>query len=251
MNSSSPGPHPLLFRGGRWLPFLLGTLSLFLIAGTCFIIFVQLPWIQEAVRKMIGQIMSELVTLHKLPSGMEITYPGSEIGVIMFPVSLACFACWLLLIYRLAWDARRTAGNLMQPSPAKCVLCFILPVGNLWMPVKALLNINSILSPTSRTPGKVLIWTAWALSVPVTLLTLLYTLIHPFIMFMETFGGWQEEADSFPMEPVVQDIQSLFSAMLGPVLFYNGIVFMLSLLASNLMIYYLDTRSRGVHPPCN
>ena len=139
----------------------------------------------------------------------------------------------------------------MQPSPAKCVLSFILPVGNLWMPVKALLNINSILSPTSQTSGKVLIWTAWALSVPVTLLTLLYTLIHPFITFMETFGGWQEEADSFPMEPVVQDIQSLFSAMLGPVLFYNGIVFMLSLLASNLMIYYLDARSRRMQPSCN
>ena len=88
-----------------------------------------------------------------------------------------------------------------QPSPAKCVLSFILPVGNLWMPVKALLNINSILSPTSQTSGKVLIWTAWALSVPVTLLTLLYTLIHPFITFMETFVGWQEEADSFPMGP--------------------------------------------------
>ncbi|KXT49002.1 hypothetical protein HMPREF3038_02465 [Akkermansia sp. KLE1797] len=43
MNPSSPGPHPLLFRAGRWLPFLQGTLSLFLIVGTCFIIFVQLP----------------------------------------------------------------------------------------------------------------------------------------------------------------------------------------------------------------
>lgn len=39
--------------------------------------------------------------------------------------------------------------------------------------------------------------------------------------------------------------------MLGPVLFYNGIVFMLSLLASNLMIYYLDARSRRMQPPCN
>ncbi|MCD8061237.1 MAG: DUF4328 domain-containing protein, partial [Akkermansiaceae bacterium] len=179
MNSSPPGPHSLLFRAGRWLPFLLGTLSLFLIAGTCFIIFVQLPWIQEAVREMIGQIASELVTLHKLPTGMELTYPGSKIGAIMFPVSLACLACWLLLIYRLAWDARRIGGNLMQPSPSKCVLSFILPVGNLWMPVKALLNINSILSPANRAPGKMLIWTAWAISVPVTLLTLLYTLIHP------------------------------------------------------------------------
>ena len=38
---------------------------------------------------MIGQTVSELITLHKLPSGMEITYPGSEVGVVMFPVSLA------------------------------------------------------------------------------------------------------------------------------------------------------------------
>lgn len=251
MNFSLPGPHPLLFRAGRWLPFLLGTLSLFLIAGTCFIIFFQLPWIQEAVRTMIGQMASELATLHTIPSGMEITYPGSEIGLVMFPISIACLACWLLLIYRLAWDARRIGGNLMQPSPAKCVLSFILPVGNLWMPVKALLNINSILSPVSRTPGKVLIWTAWSLSVPVTLLTFLYTLIHPFITFMKTSGEWQEQTAPFPMEMIIQDMQSLFSTMLGPVLFYNGIVFMLSLLASNLMICYLDTRSRRMQPPCN
>lgn len=249
---SPAGQEPFPPRPGKTLPILLAALSLVLLAGTYRVIFIQLPGIQEAVREIAGQLASPLAA--GLPAMGSVPFHlASSSGVweqtVLFLAAAAWITCWLLLVYRLARDARSLGGSRMQHTPGKCVLSFLLPVGNMWMPLKSLLDMNAIFSPARRKSGIALIWTAWAVSVPIALLAFLYTLSVPFITLLDTFRNWEGQEDLLTPGMMERDIQNVFNSLVEPMLLYNGIVFMLSILLSSLMVLYLDSRRRRMFPP--
>lgn len=233
------------------LPVLLGIFSLILMAGTAQVIFFRLPRIQDALREMAQQTASGLSSglTGQTPdyTGIHVSHTLTGNAWLMSAAFLGFMACWFLLIYRVAENSRRAGGSLMRMSPEECILSFFLPVVNLWKPLQALLNINTVLSPGNRKGGAALIWTAWAVSVPGALLVFLYTLFMPLITFMKVFQGWNEDQDILTTERMGNDLQSVFLSMAAPIL-YNGTLFLLSILLSTLMVFYLDFRSRKMHP---
>lgn len=233
-------------RTGRALPLLLGIFSLIVIAGTAHVVFFQAPQIRDTLREMANQFVSHAFSgkTDGLPDHVSYSPAwNSGLAYLLSLASLGCLACWLLMIHRLAADARRAGGTLMRMSPGECILSFFLPIVNLWRPLRALLDINAVLSPASRTGGAVLIWTAWAVSVPVTLLTFLGTFFLPLITFMNVFREWNANKDALDEENIRDGFQSILLSVMDPAV-YNGIVFMLSVLLSTLMVFYLDFRSR-------
>lgn len=233
------------------LPILLGVFSLVLIAGTAHIIFFQLSGIQDSLREMTDQIISCIISGPENQTAENVTYSlswNTSLTCLMLVASLGCAVCWFLLIYRLAEDARCAGGSLMRMNPGECVLSFFLPVVNLWRPLKALLGINAALSPDNRTGGAILIWTSWAINVPITLLTFLYTFLLPLVTFRNVFQRWSEDAGNLNQERLHDGIQSILLSAIDPII-YNGIVFMLGILFSTLMALYLDFRSRKAISP--
>ncbi|MCC8148052.1 DUF4328 domain-containing protein [Akkermansia sp.] len=249
--ASSVHQQRLLFRSGKALPILLGIFSLVLIAGTAHVIFFQVSQIQDTLREMINQLISDAVSGQTGGQPEYVSYSpawNANLAYLLSLASLGCLVCWFLMIYRLAADARRVGGTLMRMSPGECILSFFLPIVNLWRPLEALLNINSVLSTgSSRTGGAVLIWTAWAVSVPVTLLTFLGTFFLPLMTFMNVFQEWNEEKDSLSLESIQEGFQSIVLSVKDTFI-YNGIVLMLGILFSTLMVFYLDFRSRKMLP---
>lgn len=244
MNAS--GQDPPVFRCGKLLPILLGALSLLLIAATVDLLFIRLPLIQESVQELAGRLASAAAANQPLtvglPADQTSSFPDAA-GQFLLLLALPCWiACWLLMVYRLARKAQRLGGNRMRTSPRRCVLSFLLPVGNMWMPVNALLDINAILSPDRRTPGIWLIWTAWAVNVPVALLTFLYTLSLPVSAFIQTFREWGGGEGADEAAALEEGLRAMFGAPMTDMLVYNGSIFILCILASGLTVLYLDSR---------
>lgn len=238
-----------LTRAEKFLPGLLAAFALLLIAETCYLMFIQLPRMQHEVQNLVQNIVSSMAEHQPTSAEMSVSYHGSVPGTLMSLTFFACAICWLLLIYQLADKARLIGGDRMQTSPVQCVLYFLIPIGNMWLPLKALQNINAILSPHHRLTGAILIWASWAISIPITLLTVLYTLVQPFATFVDTFGGWNEQQGPLTDAAIGQGLNNLFNSILGPFILYNGAVFILSLLCSVSMALYLDFRSRRMPGP--
>lgn len=235
--------------------YLLCLFALALAAGTLYLLFHDLPLIQQAIAETLTQTIKEVqeggrasLSLTRVDTGS--TLPFAMDGSLFYPATAGLAVCWLMLVYRLAQNAETVKKGAMRATPLLCVLSFFLPVGNIWMPLQAMLDVNKALSSPGPSRGQGWIWLAWAVSVPGSLLVFLYTLCQPLIGFAETFRAWAQEnpENVFALD---RELEALLNGMVRPVLLYNGIAFILSLASSVLMMlhfYSLQKRLTGPRP---
>ncbi len=183
------------------LLFLLCLFALALAGGTFYLLFHDLPLIQQAISETLAQTMKELqegdraslsLSLARADAGS--AAPFMLDGGLFYLSMAGLVVCWLMLVYRLAQNAETVKKGAMRASPLLCVLSFFLPVGNIWMPLQAMLDVNKAFSFPGPSRGKGWIWLAWAVSVQGSLLIFLYTLFQPLFRFSETLRAWAEES---------------------------------------------------------
>lgn len=244
-------PPPAGIPPLRKLGVLLSLLCLFALAlagSTLYVLFHDLPLIQQAMAETLAQTIQELqeggraslspTQADALPA-VPLTLDGS-----LFHLSMAGLAvCWLMLVYRLAQNAETVKKGAMRASPLLCVLSFFLPVGNIWMPLQTMLDANKALSSPGPSRRKGWIWLAWAVSVPGSLLVFLYTLFQPLLHFSETLQAWAQEnpENAFALD---RELEALLNGMVRPVFLYNGTAFLLSLASSVLMMLHFYSLQR-------
>lgn len=237
--------------------FLLCLFALALAGSTLYVFFHDLPLIQQAIAETLAQSMKELqeggraslsLTLTRVNTGSGA--PFAMGGILFYPATAGLLICWLMLVYRLAQNAETVKKGAMRTTPLLSVLSFFLPVGNIWMPLQAMLDANKALSSPGPSRGKGWIWLAWAISVPGSLLVFLYTLCRPLIGFSEALRTWAAEnpENVFALD---RELEALLNGMVRPVILYNGTAFLLSLASSVLMMlhfYSLQKRLAGRRP---
>lgn len=210
------------------LLFLLCLFALTLAGGTFYLLFHDLPLIQQAISETLAQTMKELQEGDR--ASLSLSLARAEAGSAapftldggLFYLSMAgLVVCWLMLVYRLAQNAETVKKGAMRASPLLCVLSFFLPVGNIWMPLQAMLDVNKALSFPGPSRGKGWIWLAWAVSVPGSLLIFLYTLFQPLFHFSETLRAWAEESPENVLA-LDRELEALLNGMVRPVIMYNG-----------------------------
>lgn len=249
-----PAGIPPLRKLGVLL-FLLCLFALVLAGSTLYLLLHDLPLIQQAIAATLAQTMQELqeggrASLSLPQADATAAAPFTPDGA-LFYLSIAGLAvCWLMLVYRLAQNAETVKKGAMRASPLLCVLSFFLPVGNIWMPLQAMLDVNKALSFPGPSRGKGWIWLAWAVSVPGSLLVFLYTLFQPLFRFPETLRAWAEESPDNILA-LDRELEALLNGMARPVIMYNGTAFLVSLASSVLMMlhfYFLQKRLTGRLP---
>lgn len=242
-----PAGLPPLRKTGVLL-FLLCLFALALAGGTLYLVFHDLPLIQQAIAETVVQSVKELqeggsaaASLTHVNAGS--TAPFTMDGSLFYLCTAGLSICWLMLVYRLAQNAETVKKGALRCTPLLCVLSFFLPVGNIWMPLQAMLDINKALSSPGPSRGKGWIWTAWAVSVPGSLLIFLYTLCQPLAGFFQTFRAWAEEdlGNAFALD---RELEALMNGMVRPVIMYNGMAFIACLLASVLMMLHFHSLQR-------
>lgn len=242
-----PAGLPPLRKTGVLL-FLLCLFALALAGGTLYLVFHDLPLIQQAIAETVAQSVKELqeggsaaASLTHVNAGS--TAPFTMDGSLFYLCTAGLVVCWLMLIYRLAQNAETVKKGALRCTPLLCVLSFFLPVGNIWMPLQAMLDINKALSSPGPSRGKGWIWTAWAVSVPGSLLIFLYTLCQPLASFFQTFRAWAEEdpGNAFALD---RELEALMNGMVRSVIMYNGMAFIACLLASVLMMLHFHSLQR-------
>ena len=233
------------------LLFLLCLFALTLAGGTFYLLFHDLPLIQQAISETLAQTMKELqegdraslsLSLARADAGS--AAPFTLDGGLFYLSMAGLVVCWLMLVYRLAQNAETVKKGAMRASPLLCVLSFFLPVGNIWMPLQAMLDVNKAFSFPGPSRGKGWIWLAWAVSVPGSLLIFLYTLFQPLFRFSETLRAWAEESPENVLA-LDRELEALLNGMVRPVIMYNGTAFLVSLASSVLMmlhLYFLQKR---------
>ena len=233
------------------LLFLLCLFALALAGGTLYVLFHDLPLIQQAISEMLAQTMKDLqdgdrtslsLSLARADAGS--AAPFTLDGGLFYLSMAGLVVCWLMLVYRLAQNAETVKKEAMRSSPLLCVLSFFLPVGNIWMPLQAMLDVNKALSFPGPSRGKGWIWLAWAVSVPGSLLIFLYTLFQPLFRFSETLRAWAKESPENVLA-LDRELEALLNGMVRPVIMYNGTAFLVSLASSVLMMlhfYFLQKR---------
>lgn len=254
MPTTLPAEIPPLRKLGV-LFFLLCLFALALAGSTLYVFFHDLPLIQQAIAETLAQSMKELqeggpasLSLTRVNTGSGSLF--SMAGSLFYPATAGLVICWLMLVYRLAQNAETVKKGAMRATPLLSVLSFFLPVGNIWMPLQAMLDVNKALSSPGPSRGKGWIWLAWAISVPGSLLVFLYTLCRPLIDFSEALRTWAAEnpENVFALN---RELEALLNDMVRPVILYNGTAFLLSLASSVLMMhhfYSLQKRLAG-RPP--
>lgn len=242
-----PAPLPPLRKIGVLL-LLLCLFALALAGGTLYLIFHDLPLIQQAIAETVAQSVKELqeggsasVALTHVNTGSTVSSTMDESLFYLGTAGLAI--CWLMLVYRLAQNAETVKKGALRSTPLLCVLSFFLPVGNIWMPLQSMLDINKALSSPGPSRGKGWVWTAWAVSVPGSLLIFLYTLCRPLVSFFQTFRAWAEE-DPGNVSALDRELEALLNGMVRPVIMYNGMSFLLCLLVSVLMMLHFYSLQR-------
>lgn len=242
-----PAGIPPLRKTGVLL-FLLCLFALALAEGTLYLIFHDLPLIQQAIAETVAQSVKELqeggsatAALTHVNAGS--TAPFTMDGGLFYLCAAGLVICWLMLVYRLAQNAETVKKGALRCTPLLCVLSFFLPVGNIWMPLQAMLDVNKALSSPGPSRGKGWIWAAWAVSVPGSLLIFLYTLCRPLAGFFQTFRTWAEEypGNVFALD---RELEALMNGMVRPVIIYNGAAFIACLLVSVLMMLHLCSLQR-------
>lgn len=251
-----PAGIPPLRKLGVLL-FLLCLFALVLAGGTLYLLFHDLPLIQQAISETLAQTMKELQEGERASLSLSLTTaeagsaaPFTLDGGLFYLSMAGLVACWLMLVYRLAQNAETVKKGAMRASPLLCVLSFFLPVGNIWMPLQAMLDVNKALSFPGPSRGKGWIWLAWAVSVPGSLLVFLYTLFEPLFHFSETLRAWAEENPDSVLA-LDRELEALLNGMARPVIMYNGTAFLVSLASSVLMMlhfYFLQKRLAGRLP---
>ena len=233
------------------LLFLLFLFALALAGGTFYLLFHDLPLIQQAISETLAQTMKELqegdrasLSLSLARADASSAAPLTLDGGLFYLSMAGLVVCWLMLVYRLAQNAETVKKGAMRASPLLCVLSFFLPVGNICMPLQAMLDVNKALSFPGPSRGKGWIWLAWAVSVPGSLLIFLYTLFQPLFHFSETLRAWAEESPENVLA-LDRELEALLNGMVRPVIMYNGTAFLVSLASSVLMMlhfYFLQKR---------
>lgn len=202
--------------------------ALALAGGTFYLLFHDLPLIQQAISETLAQTMKELqegdrasLSLSLARADASSAAPLTLDGGLFYLSMAGLVVCWLMLVYRLAQNAETVKKGAMRASPLLCVLSFFLPVGNIWMPLQAMLDVNKALSFPGPSRGKGWIWLAWAVSVPGSLLIFLYTLFQPLFHFSETLRAWAEESPENVLA-LDRELEALLNGMVRPVIMYNG-----------------------------
>ena len=133
--------------------FLLCLFALALAGGTLYLLFHDLPLIQQAISETLAQTMKELqegdrasLSLSLARADASSAAPLTLDGGLFYLSMAGLVVCWLMLVYRLAQNAETVKKGAMRASPLLCVLSFFLPVGNIWMPLQAMLDVNKALS---------------------------------------------------------------------------------------------------------
>ena len=216
------------------LLFLLCLFALTLAGGTFYLLFHDLPLIQQAISETLAQTMKELQEGDR--ASLSLSLARAEAGSAapftldggLFYLSMAgLVVCWLMLVYRLAQNAETVKKGAMRASP-----------------LQAMLDVNKALSFPGPSRGKGWIWLAWAVSVPGSLLIFLYTLFQPLFHFSETLRAWAEESPENVLA-LDRELEALLNGMVRPVIMYNGTAFLVSLASSVLMMlhfYFLQKR---------
>lgn len=228
--------------------FLLCLFALALAGETLYVLFHDLPLIQQAIAETAAQAVKELqaggsasVSLTHVHA--ESAVPSAMDGSFFYLCTAGLVICWLMLVYRLAQNAETVKKGALRCTPLLCVLSFLVPVGNIWMPLQAMLDINKALSSPGPSRGRGWIWTAWAVSVPGSLLIFLYTLFRPLFSFFQAFRAWAEE-DPGNVFALDRELEALMNGMVRPVVMYNGMAFILSLAVSVLMMLHFYSLQR-------
>lgn len=218
---------------------LLAILTLVLLTGVLHTLLFELPQIQEGIRGIIQAVQSFLEQVPSASSSLEIqqSVSFSLVGQIVWTniMLVGWGIVWLTLIYQTAKNAQFLNGAPMKVSPFQCMISFLIPIGNLWMSVKAMLEINAVLCGKTQVCGRAWIWLTWFINLPLVLLTFLSTLITPLITFMAVFQnlGTQEQ---LTLDQLSEATYSILNSCVEPLLLYNGVVFMLCLLSSLIMV---------------